>query len=589
MVAQRSITHIIATSLWRYTQGNRLKFVSLVTLGIASQSVGLAAPYALGQIVNTLQNQGHAGVEGALKWFLLLIGINLFETVLSSPAGYLELKLKQSTSHAFLKDFYSKNLALPLLWHQDQHSGSLISRGNKSSSALSTFIGAPENLAWVIIGFFGPIVVLLNIMPVIGMITLLISLLTVFLNRFFDTRVRKQNKLTNELNHQYFSAVTDYLSNIRTIIILRLGSPTRQDLGKRLGLTLKPYHKEVLLRQGGSITTQFFIQTTAASCIIYLLFQFKDNSMPLQIGTLVMVITYLNQMTGTLFNTSRVFANLVQAVGDFESMDVINKAYDEHISVTKANQTHLEDWSEIVIQDINFTYHSDRNVRALENLSFTFKRGEKIALVGASGGGKSTLMSVLRGLYPAQSGKAIIDGKLFETTEPLGSISTLIPQEPEIFENTIRYNITLGVEHSDEEILEACRIACFDSVLETLPSGLDSKINEKGVNLSGGQKQRLALARGIFAIQESSLVLFDEPTSSVDSMTERQMYQNLFAAFPDICLISSIHRLNLLNQFDTIWVMDQGKLVQQGSLMALSNDRDGAFYQLWSAYQQEEP
>ncbi|MDB5477904.1 MAG: Xenobiotic-transporting ATPase [Alphaproteobacteria bacterium] len=246
----------------------------------------------------------------------------------------------------------------------------------------------------------------------------------------------------------------------------------------------------------------------------------------------------------------------------------------------------LKDWSKITVSALDFSYAANASSPALDHLSFDFRRGQRIALVGASGAGKSTLMSVLRGLYQAQIGTIYVDGKDFSTVKPLAAISTLIPQDPEIFENTIRYNITLGVEHSDEEILEACRIACFDTVLDDLPNGLDSKINEKGVNLSGGQKQRLALARGIFAIQESSLVLFDEPTSSVDSMTERKMYRNLFAAFPEICLISSIHRLNLLNQFDTIWVMQGGRLVQQGTLDLLLEEKDGPFYGLWRAYEQ---
>ncbi|MFS6706504.1 ATP-binding cassette domain-containing protein, partial [Staphylococcus aureus] len=123
---------------------------------------------------------------------------------------------------------------------------------------------------------------------------------------------------------------------------------------------------------------------------------------------------------------------------------------------------------------------------------------------------------------------------------------TLIPQEPEIFENTIEYNVTLDTEQSTAEIMEDIRIARFANVLERLPRGLETNIAEKGVNLSGGEKQRLALARGIFAAKSSDIILMDEPTSSVDPGNERQIYEELFRHFSDRCILSSIHKLHLL-------------------------------------------
>jgi ATP-binding cassette subfamily B protein len=160
----------------------------------------------------------------------------------------------------------------------------------------------------------------------------------------------------------------------------------------------------------------------------------------------------------------------------------------------------------------------------------------------------------------------------------------LIPQEPEIFENTIRYNITMGVSYDDADILKACKIACFDTVLEQLSHGLNTDIREKGVNLSGGQKQRLALARGVFAAQDSDIILLDEPTSSIDGLTERQIYGNLFKAFKGKVIIASIHRLHLLNEFDSIYMFEQGRVVESGSLDDLLN-QTGPFKRLWDAYQ----
>ena len=187
---------------------------------------------------------------------------------------------------------------------------------------------------------------------------------------------------------------------------------------------------------------------------------------------------------------------------------------------------------------------------------------------------------MLRGLYEPQSVNLTIDGKSFDTLAPFAGITTLIPQEPEIFENTIRYNITFGVEHSEAEVLAAVRIARFDAVLERLPNGLETDVRERGVTLSGGERQRLALARGILAASDSSIILMDEPTSSVDAYNEALIYENIFARYPDRTIVASIHRLHMLGRFDRVVVMERGRIVQTGAFEALKA-AEGAFKMLW--------
>jgi ABC-type multidrug transport system fused ATPase/permease subunit len=162
----------------------------------------------------------------------------------------------------------------------------------------------------------------------------------------------------------------------------------------------------------------------------------------------------------------------------------------------------------------------------------------------------------------------------------LTSDVTLFPQEPEIFENTIRYNITLGLPFDEEQVARICRVAQFSDVITQLPNGMESHIKEKGVNLSGGQKQRLALARGILAAQESDIVLMDEPTSSVDPKTELLIYQQLFEEFKDKVIISSLHRLHLLPYFDHVYVLENGRIVAEGDFETLRT-KNKSFQLLW--------
>lgn len=160
-----------------------------------------------------------------------------------------------------------------------------------------------------------------------------------------------------------------------------------------------------------------------------------------------------------------------------------------------------------------------------------------------------------------------------------------MPQDPEIFADTIRFNIGFGLEKSDEELMEAVRAARFESVLARLPKGLDTNIAEKGINLSGGEKQRLALARGFFFAKDSEILLLDEPTSSVDTANERVIYNNLLGNFrKERCVVSTIHKLHLLEMFDVVYVLDNGKLVEVGAFSDLIAS-GGKLAELWKNYQ----
>jgi ABC-type multidrug transport system fused ATPase/permease subunit len=168
----------------------------------------------------------------------------------------------------------------------------------------------------------------------------------------------------------------------------------------------------------------------------------------------------------------------------------------------------------------------------------------------------------------------------------LSTLTTLVPQDPEIFENTLRYNIAFGIAE-ETGLNEAVEMACLDPVIAPLPEGLDTDIREKGVNLSGGQKQRLALARGLFAARDSSILLLDEPTSSLDPVTEAIVYDRIFTGFAHAGIVSSVHRLHLLSRFDYIYVMENGRVIEEGSFADLIG-RKGKLHEMWLVQQRED-
>jgi ABC-type transport system involved in cytochrome bd biosynthesis fused ATPase/permease subunit len=209
------------------------------------------------------------------------------------------------------------------------------------------------------------------------------------------------------------------------------------------------------------------------------------------------------------------------------------------------------------------------------DVNLNLDRGRRIALIGPSGSGKTTTLYALRGLYPPEEIRLHFNqpslhpaaapteaAQLFEQT-------TLIPQSPEIFEDTLRNNLTVGLDRTAAELEKVIYLAVLDDVVREAENGLDTHLSEGGANLSGGQRQRLSIARGLLAADTSTLLLLDEPTSSLDPKTEVLAYERIFEAFPDKTIVSTLHRLHLLRFFDYIYYMDGGRIVAEGPLEEL--------------------
>jgi ABC-type multidrug transport system fused ATPase/permease subunit len=174
-------------------------------------------------------------------------------------------------------------------------------------------------------------------------------------------------------------------------------------------------------------------------------------------------------------------------------------------------------------------------------------------------------MRALAGLYLPQHINIRIDGRPAQDLHDLHDIATLIPQDAEIFEDTLRQNLTMGQDCPPWALDAAIEAARLKDVIETLPEGIDTFIVERGANFSGGQKQRIALARGLIAARDSSVLFLDEPTSNLDAMTESVVHERIFHLFRDACVVSSVHRPHLLKRFDEVVFMEHGRVIDVGT------------------------
>jgi ABC-type multidrug transport system fused ATPase/permease subunit len=401
----------------------------------------------------------------------------------------------------------------------------------------------------------------------------------------FDRVTAPQYKELSLAENRITESTFDAISNITTVIILRVDRLVFKGIVHEVE---KPY--DLFKRNNLLNEMKWWLTSMCCSvmfCVVLCLYawQHLGAGKGMMMSSVFLLIRYLDTINEVFFNFTDRYSSINRKAGRVWGAEVL--AWD-FTSGGMVNHVLPKAWKKMEIRGLNFSYHADSGADLhLKDVALTFPRGAKIAFVGLSGGGKTTTLKIIRGLYRPQSITLLVDGvEIFEGFEAISQAIALVPQAPEIFASTIRKNITMGAEYSPEQLEWCMDMACFTEVLAKLPKGLESSTKEKGVNLSAGQNQRLALARALLACLGKDIVLLDEPTSSLDKATEATVYENIFSAFPDKTVVSSIHQLHLLSRFDYVYVFEDGKVAGEGTLETLL-DSCPEFQRLWSSYNQE--
>ncbi len=568
---------------WKYARREKKKFVLVYCLFIGSNLISSLNPILFGWFVGKIQRDSAHILHFATIYVAAYISITLAQWCLHGPARIMERTLSFQLSRNFLQEKYHQVLHLPVKWQQDHHSGATINRIRKAYEALREFFDRGFMYVHALSKFVFSVIAMLYFSPLFGSIAVLMGISTIFIIRRFDKPFIRALEAVNEKEHVVSSTLFDSLSNIMTVITLRLEKSMETGLMTKVQQILLPFRKSALINEWKWFSAEMMIVLIYGMITLGYIYQHHVPGSVFYVGGLVTLLAYVNQFTSVFQDIAWQYTDIVQYNTYVETAAAISTAYAARHRADEPEGL-PENWQVLQIAHLNFSHHDiyDRQQQAqsLHELQLRIRRGERIALIGESGSGKSTLLSLLRGLYEPEPGALIaLDGHAM-SLERFNEAVTLFPQEPEIFENTLLYNITLGLPFTPEEVEQVCADAHFTEVVNQLPQKLNADIREKGVNLYGGQKQRLALARGILAARDSPLVLMDEPTSSVDPKTESLIYEHLFEAFADKAIISSIHRLHLLPKFHYVYILERGRIVGEGSFEYLRTN-NAVFQDLW--------
>jgi ATP-binding cassette subfamily B protein len=558
---------------WKYARQEKSRFVLVYGMFAISNIIVASNPLFYGWFVNEIQKNGTNVLKTGWIYVLGFLGLRLLEWAFHGPARVMERKLAFTVSQNFLEELYHKILYMPVSWHQEHHSGLTISKLRKAYEALKDFFQQGFVYLYSFGKFFFSFVAMIYFSPLFGSIGILLGALTIFIIVKFDKPFVKSMKEVNEREHEVSSSLFDSLSNILTVITLRLEASIKEGFFSKVKAVFPAFKKNTVINEWKWFTAQMMVGLIYAVVTIGYVYQNYNHESTFFIGGLVILLGYVNQFTSVFNDIASHYTQITKYDADIQNAKDIERDFEYLHRMQTAAKRFPATWDKIEIDKLNFIRGESAitgRKTGLQDVSVKIRKGQRIALIGESGSGKSTLLTLLRGLHnPVHGTEVIVDGINKIDFESIASTVTLFPQEPEIFENSVLYNITLGLPFTEEEVMMVCEAAQFADVIKQLPMGLHTHMHEKGVNLSGGQKQRLALARGILAARHSDIILLDEPTSSIDPRTEKLIYSNLFERFDQKVVISSLHRMHLLTQFDYIYILKDGSVIEEGSFEEL--------------------
>lgn len=554
--------------MWEHALGARRWLAGALALQLGSQGLKLALPWLAAQAINSIQTSGAGGLRQAALWIVASIGLHVLSWALHGPARVLERNAALQVRRSVVDRLYTRLVGAPLAWHDRHHSGDLHHRVAQASGALYGFTQTQFVYLHNVMQLGGPMLALWWLSALTGSLALAGFVLIGSAVLQFDRRLMALAAEENRADRRFAARMLDFIGNISALASLRLQGATRALLATRLAAVFRPLNRSIVITEWKWCSVDLATMGLGWGLVVaYAATRDTAAGQPLLIGNLFMVHQYAQQAAGVLVSMAANYQGLARVQADFASAELIRQA-PQAPQAAPDSAAAPRDWQRLALDGLGYT-HGDAGRSGIHGITLELRRGERVALVGPSGSGKSTLLRVLAGLYEAQAGQVSIDGTLEPGRRHAAELATLIPQEAEIFEATVRENLDFGQPVDEAALQRAVHVSALDEVLAGLPQGLNTPMSERGFNLSGGQRQRLALARGVLAARGCSLLLLDEPTSALDPIIERHVHERIEQAFEGACIVAAVHRLSLLTHFDRVVFMVGGHVVDSGTADAL--------------------
>ena len=552
-------------------------FVGFLSLILSSATI-LAFPYLAGKLLDIASGKKIPYFNSINEITIALLAILLVQGVFSFTRVYTFSVVSERSLADLRGSVFRKIIWLPLSFFDSRRVGELMSRITSDVGTLTDMFSftLAELLRQFLTLVLGTVVIFFLAPKLTGFMLLTFPVL-VLLALFFGKYIRKLSRKTQDRLAEANVVVEESLQSISMVKAF-----TNEDF------EINRYIKVLGEAVGIAIHTARF-RGLFISFIIFALFggivavgwygATLVQSNAITVGELFSFVIYTSFIGGSIAGLGDIYTQLQRAIGASERLLQILDESDE--SEPGGSGVKLNGKVEFV--DVSFAYTSRKEYEVLKNLNFKIEAGEKVALVGQSGAGKSTIINLLLRFYSVEAGLIKVDGNLisdYHLSAYRRNIS-IVPQEVILFGGTIQENIAYGrPDATINEIREAARQANALDFIEDFPEKMDTLVGERGVKLSGGQRQRIAIARAI--LKNPSILILDEATSSLDAQSEVLVQSALEKLMEGRTSIIIAHRLSTIKKVDRIFVIQDGRLAEMGSHVELSNLDNGIYRNLLS-------
>lgn len=560
--------------LWSYLNKYKILLFIVFILVIVNTLSTLLGSYMLRPLVNNYIEKGN--LVGLAKGLVVMALIYLIGVIATYFQARVMIGISQKTIYDLRTDLFDKMQHLPVKYFDTNTHGDLMSRFTNDVDTVSDALNNTiTQLFSGIISLSGTLILMLTISPILTILTLFIVPAMFFTAKAILGRSKSyfsaQQKAIGKVN----GYIEEMVTGSKVVKVFNHEKDVEDEFDKLADDLCQKATKAQIL--SGMMMPAMQGLNTLNYALVAMVGGVLSISGILDIGGMLVFLQYSRQFGRPINEISNQFNTLLSALAGaermFELMDVTPEPEDNNSAIELKNIK-----GDVRFNDVTFGYNEDKII--LKNISLFAKPGQKIALVGSTGAGKTTITNLLTRFYDIQSGEITIDGIDIKDIKrnSLRNSMAMVLQDTHLFTGTVKENIKYGrLDATDEEVIAAATLAGADSFIRRLPHGYDTMLEGDGANLSQGQRQLLNIARA--AIANPAILILDEATSSVDTRTERHIEHGMDRLMKDRTTFVIAHRLSTVRNSDAIMVIENGEIIERGNHDELM-EQHGRYYRL---------